>query len=203
MGYRVAHKSAAITTPREASAPALYAAILYLSVLAPLLLGAWWAAARLETNPKTLLRLGLLFPLIVLPGTAAGLLTGSVLAEQALLVLSEEAYRFVAVLALGATSARRKAAVVGLIFAVVETTNWLFLPKKAAEVLPADAPALAVIVGDGLYVLTEFTAGFVLHGALTWLVAWGGAQPSKPQRTVSTLALAYGLHLGLNLIVRG
>lgn len=179
----------------------MYAAVLYLSILAPLLLGAGWMAERLEIKPKTLLRLALLVPLIILPGTVAGLLTGSVLTEQTLLVLSEEAYRFLAVLTLGAISPRRKAAAVGLVLGTVETTNWLFLSRKAAEALPAGTPTVAVVAADGLYIVTEFAAGFALHGALTWLVAWGQAETPKLQRAAFAVALAYVLHLGLNLLI--
>jgi hypothetical protein len=183
-------------------------AAVYGSTLAALLSVSmiYWRLAGVGLN--FILRCLLLVLLIVLPMTLLGVATGIVPLALAFVVLSEEGVRWTIVKDRPAGLKRRHVALsVGMLFGLVETTNWIFVDKARTALANAEVPPGGLVAADVAYITAEYGAGVIVHGGLTALLMLiqgsGGSRKRLVIGVVATTALHFLLNLSIVSGVRG
>jgi hypothetical protein len=166
----------------------------------------YWRLAGVGLN--LVLRWLLLTFLIVWPLTFLGVATGIVPLALVFVVASEEWARWLIVKDRPAALKRRHVALsVGMLFGLLETTNWLFVDKARVALADAGLPPSGLIAADVAYITAEYGAGLVVHGGLTALLMLvqgsGGSQKRLALGVLATAALHFLLNIFIVSGVRG
>lgn len=180
--------------------PADYALYAFVVGLTAFLSGLYWRTFKVPAG--FIVRCLALTLLIVLPLTMLGVAVGILPVTIALVVLSEEWARWLIVKSRPPTIRRRHVAVsVGLLFGLIETTNWLFVDKARVALADSGLEPGAYIYADAAYIFAEFAAGVVVHGGLTALLFAVQGRNDNRERLALGAALATLLHFVLNIII--
>jgi len=152
-------------------APTIFDIALYVVVAAPLG-GLTYFMLRRVRAPAAFVRQVVIVALaIVFPVTVVAVAMPARWATVLLIVMAEEAVRAWAVIRRpAALSARALALTIGLLYGLIETTNWLFTTKARAAIVEPAMPGWGFVAADVGYILTEFAAGLVIHGILTLIM---------------------------------
>jgi hypothetical protein len=120
----------------------------------------------------------------------------------ALVVLSEEWARWWIVKRRPEAVRRRSVALfVGVMFGLIETTNWLFVDKARTALAGVDIPAGGLVAADVAYICVEFLAGVIVHGGLTALLLLMHGKERNPEKLMLGVMLTTGIHFLLNMVV--
>lgn len=120
----------------------------------------------------------------------------------ALVVLSEEWARWWIVKRRPEVVRRRSVAIfVGVMFGLIETTNWLFVDKANIALAGVDMPAGGLVAADVAYICVEFLAGVIVHGGLTGLLLLMHGKDRNPERLMLGVVVTTGIHFLLNMAV--
>jgi hypothetical protein len=120
----------------------------------------------------------------------------------ALVVLSEEWARWWIVKRRPETIRRRTVALfVGVMFGLIETTNWLFVDKANTALAGLDLPAGGLVAADVAYICVEFLAGVIVHGGLTAFLLLMHGKDRNPEKLMLGVMLTTGIHFLLNMVV--
>jgi hypothetical protein len=149
-----------------------------------------------------ILRCLLLTLLIVCPLTLLGVATGIVPLALAFVVVSEEWVRWMIVKGRPVELKRRHVAIsVGMLFGLVETTNWIFVDKARTALADVGLSPSELVVADVAYVTAEYAAGLVVHGGLTaFLMLMQGSSGSR-ERLAFGVVVTAALHFLLNAFI--
>lgn len=166
----------------------------------------YWRLAGVGLN--FVLRCLILTLLIVWPLTFLGVATGIVPLALAFVVVSEEWARWMIVKDRPAALKRRHVALsVGMLFGLVETTNWIFVDKARTALADAALPPGGLVAADVAYITAEYGAGVVVHGGLTALLMLiqgsSGSHKRLAVGVVATTALHFLLNISIVSGVRG
>lgn len=120
----------------------------------------------------------------------------------ALVVLSEEWARWWIVKRRPDGVRRRSVAIfVGVVFGLLETTNWLFVDKASTALAGVDMSAGGFVAADVAYICAEFLAGVIVHGGLTALLLLMHSKDRNPERLMLGVMLTAGVHFLLNMAI--
>lgn len=134
--------------------------------------------------------------------TLAGVAVNILPLTLALVVLSEEWARWWIVKRRPEAVRRRSVAIfVGVMFGLLETTNWLFVDKANTALAGVDMPAGGLVAADVAYICVEFLAGVIVHGGLTALLLLMHGKDRNPERLMLGVVLTTGIHFLLNMAV--
>lgn len=176
--------------------------IVYISVVSFLSLASYLYWRFFDIPSEFLARCLTITLAVVLPSTFLAVAANNLLITVAIVVISEELARWLIVVKRPRDIKRRHVAVsIGLIFGLIETTNWLFIDKARVALAGSGLESGVLIAADAAYIFTEFFSGFLLHGGLTALLFIIQGKSQNRERLVLGVFLAVSLHLTLNLII--
>lgn len=139
---------------------------------------------------------------VVLPLTMIAVAIGILPVTLTVVVLAEEWARWLIVKRRPVSLKRRHVAVsVGLLFGLIETTNWLFVEKARVALADSGIPASGLMIADAAYIFTEFSAGLLVHGGLTALLFVVQGKNDNRERLALGVMITTALHLILNVTI--
>lgn len=176
--------------------------LIYGSTLAVLLVGSYLSLRPAGIPARFMLHSLIGTVLVVGIGSLVGLAIDFFPVTLALVVVSEEWVRWWIVKRRPMAVRRSHVALfVGIMFGLLETSNWLFGEKADAAFSGLDIPSSTLMLLDIAYIFVEFLAGLVLHGGLTALLLLMHGKERNPERLLLGVVLTVAMHFLLNAAV--